>query len=97
MIYAACRNRLEAEKIAKHLLNKKLIACANYFPVNSMYLWKGKLTKDKEYVLLMKTDKSFALVCREIEGIHSYEIPCIEKIDAKYNKKFQEWMMKELK
>ena len=36
-IYITNPNKDEAKKIAKHLLNKKLIACGNIYPINSIY------------------------------------------------------------
>ena len=96
--YITCKNKAEAEKIANHLLKKKLIACANIFPINSLYKWKGKLQKDKEFVLLAKTQKNKSLSLeKEVRGIHSYEIPCILQINAKANKEFGEWLKNELK
>ncbi len=44
-----------AEKIATHLLKKKLIACANLFPIKSFYWWKGRIEESNEYVLIAKT------------------------------------------
>ncbi len=96
--YITCKNKAEAEKIANHLLKKKLIACANIFPINSLYKWKGKLQKDKEFVLLAKTQKNKSLSLeKEVRGIHSYEIPCILQINAKANKEFGEWLKNEFK
>ncbi|MBW2966233.1 divalent-cation tolerance protein CutA [Candidatus Woesearchaeota archaeon] len=96
--YIVCKNKAEAEKIVNHLLKKKLIACANIFPINSLYKWKGKLQKDKEFVLLAKTQKNklYSLE-KEVKGIHSYEIPCILQINAKANKEYERWLKNELK
>ena len=98
MLYVTCKDNNEAKKIAKYLLKKKIIACANIFPINSLYRWKGKLQKDKEFVLLAKTQKNklYSLE-KEVKGIHSYEIPCILQINAKANKVYGEWLKNELK
>ncbi len=97
-LYVTAKDTEEAQRISKHLLQQKLIACANIFPVDSMYRWKGKIVEGKEVALLLKTTKNkVAAVRKEIEKIHSYEIPCITEIDVTVNEKFGKWMEKELK
>lgn len=92
LIYITCKDKAESKKIAKHLLEKKLIACANFFPINSMYWWEGKIQDDKEFLLLAKTTKkNCSKVRKEVEGIHSYDVPCILEIDVDGNKEFIDW------
>ena len=58
LIYITNKNLKQAKLIAKHLLKNKLIACANLFPIKSMYLWQKKIEDDNEIVLLAKTKNS---------------------------------------
>lgn len=97
IIYITCKDNAEAQKIAQHLLEQKLIACANVYSIQSMYHWKGKIQNDEEYVCICKTlaDK-YELVKLEVKKIHSYEIPCILKIDAEGNEEYITWLGKEL-
>ena len=47
--YITAPNKKEAEKIAKKLLDKKLIACANVISkVNSYFAWKTKFKIQKK-------------------------------------------------
>lgn len=97
-IYITSPNKKEAEKIARHLLEKKLIACANIFPIKSLYWWKGKIAEDKEFALIGKTfAKNYGKIKKEVEKIHPYEIPCIVKISAIANPKYANWLKKEIK
>ena len=81
-----------------HLLRKRLIACANIFPIKSLYWWKGKIVNDKENVIIAKTkDKNFKRLVYEVKRLHSYTIPCILKIDAIANKDYEAWAKKELR
>ena len=97
LAYIICKNSSEAERIAMHLLKKRLIACANMFPIKSMYWWNSKIAKENEIVLLAKTDKiNFNKVTNEVKKIHSYEVPCIMLIDAKANKEYKKWVNSEL-
>ena len=83
----------EAKKIAKHLLENKLIACANIFPINSLYHWEGKIADENEFILIGKTTEgNFTKVKEEVEKIHSYDIPCIIKLKVEGNEKYFEWL-----
>jgi len=93
LTYITCKNKAQAKKIANALIKKKLIACANIFPIDSLYKWKGKLQSDKETVLLAKTNnKKIKAVEAEVKRLHPYEIPCILKINATANKSYQNWL-----
>ena len=67
----------ECKRIAKHLLEEQLIACANVVPmVHSVYRWKGKITDEKECLMLLKTSReSFPSLQKEVEKLHSYSVP----------------------
>lgn len=97
-VYITNENELEAKKIAKHLLEKRLVACANIFPISSMYWWNGKIEETKEIVLIAKTAKeNYNKVKAEVKKIHPYKIPCIIKIDVEANDEFEGWLKGELK
>lgn len=96
-VYITTPTKKEAKKISRHLLKKRLIACANIFPINSLYWWEGKITEDNEFVLIAKTtNTNFEKVKKEVEKIHSYKIPCIIKIPVSSNKKFFNWLKREV-
>lgn len=70
------------ERISRALIEKRLTACANYFPVRSMYVWERELERAEEYLLLLKVRSSdFAAVTEEIVRLHPYEVPCIVKYE----------------
>ncbi|MEK6910963.1 MAG: divalent-cation tolerance protein CutA [Nanoarchaeota archaeon] len=97
LIYCPCKNNKEADKISRHLLKMKLIACSNLFPIKSLYNWKGKIKNSKEIVMLAKTNnKNFVGCVKEIKKLHSYEIPCIIKLDVKSNREYFNWVENEL-
>lgn len=92
-IYITNPTKKEARKIARYLLKKRLIACANIFPINNLYWWQGKIVDDNEFVLIAKTTKNnFEKVKKEVEKIHSYKIPCVIKIPVSSNKNFFDWL-----
>ncbi len=98
LVYITCKNAKEAKNIAKALLKKKLIACANMFPITSMYRWRGKIENSKEVVLIAKSkQENYEKIKREVAALHSYHVPCIMKIDAVANEPYYKWLMGEMK
>jgi periplasmic divalent cation tolerance protein len=95
MLYVPCPSREEAKSIAKILLEKSLIVCANIFPITSIYKWEGEVVDDSEYVLFLKTfDGSIEKLKEKIKKIHPYEVPCIIKLDLEVNEEYFSWMQK---
>lgn len=98
MVYVTYPNIEEAKKIVNHLIEKRFIACANFFPVQSSFLWKGKVENSEEIVSICKTKKeNWQKVKSEVKKIHSYETPCIIKLDAEANEDFASWVNDETK
>ena len=80
------------------LLKKRLIACVNFFPIESSYWWKGKIENSDEIVSIVKTKKeNWNKLKREVEKIHPYEIPCIMKFDVEANEDYEKWINEETK
>jgi len=93
LIYLPCKDSKEATAISEICLSKKVIACANISPINSMYYWEGKVANDKEVVLILKTFKRlFNTIESIIKKNHSYNISAIIQIKAKVNKSYHSWM-----
>ncbi|HEB61807.1 MAG TPA: divalent-cation tolerance protein CutA [Bacteroidetes bacterium] len=98
ILYVTHKNKEEAKKIGDYLLNKHLIACANYFPIESGYWWNGNIESDDEFVSVLKTRKeNWKIVKKEIEKIHPYDVPCIMKIEVEANEKYENWIFNETK
>ncbi|MBU1131023.1 divalent-cation tolerance protein CutA [Patescibacteria group bacterium] len=97
LIYTVCKNKTEAKKIAAMLLKLKLIACANWWPIESIYRWKDKVVDDKEAAMILKTRKNYYKKIESvIKKIHSYEMPCIIKLSVdQVEKKYKDWLVQE--
>ena len=82
MLYFTAKDMTDAARIARHLLDRRLIACANVFPVRSLYRWEGKVADETEAVAICKTRR--ACVRRAVlaaRKVHPYEVPCIVSYD----------------
>ena len=99
MIYTTLPDKTITKKIAKNLVKENLVACVNFFPVESVYRWKNKLTEDKEYALIMKTRKSlYHKVEKRLKELHPYEIPAIVSYEIKDGlSDYLSWIKKETK
>jgi len=67
---------VEAEALARGLVEARLAACVNVLPgVVSHYRWKGKLHRDREVLLIAKTRQAkLAAFSRWIKEHHSYDV-----------------------
>ena len=67
----------EAGQIAEILIGSRLAACVQILPgIESIYRWKGTVTRDTEVLLLAKTTRMrFDELERRVRAVHSYETP----------------------
>lgn len=65
-----------ADKLAAALLERRLVACVNVIAgVSSRYRWKGKLEKDEESLLILKTTREhFAGIDAALKELHPYDV-----------------------
>jgi len=93
-VYITHENMDEARKVASHLLDKKLVACANFFPIESAYWWQGAIETADEIVSIVKTRaENWECVKSEVEKIHPYDVPCIVRFDIQANDAFETWIL----
>jgi periplasmic divalent cation tolerance protein len=80
----------EGRRIGRSLVEQQLAACVNITgPIRSLYRWKGRVADDQEVLLVIKTSRLlFDRVRREVEKLHSYQVPeilCLPVIDGAPN------------
>ncbi len=78
LVYVVTGDGEEAERIGLRLVEEKLAAGTNIFPITSIYRWNGKVQKDEEVAMLIKTKSQLVdAVIARVKELHSYEVPCI--------------------
>ncbi|MFL6194189.1 MAG: divalent-cation tolerance protein CutA [Thermoanaerobaculia bacterium] len=85
----------QAYTIAREIVARRQAACVNILPgVRSIYRWKGKICKDGELLLIIKTmEGEFEAVAATIRELHSYELPEILSFNVTHGEKgFLEWI-----
>jgi periplasmic divalent cation tolerance protein len=78
VVLVTCGSLAEGRKIARSVTEKKLAACANISSaaVESIYRWKGKIERAREYLLIIKTTaRRLKELEREVKRLHSYDTP----------------------
>lgn len=93
-IYITSKNAAEAHKIGRTLVEERLIACANYFPIDSIYRWKGNIEEAQEVAIIAKTRASLVdSLIKRVKQLHSYEVPCVVSwIIEKGNPDYMKWI-----
>jgi len=79
LAYVTVPDKKWGEKIAKHLLEENLIACANLSsPVTSIYRFEGKEETSQEIVIWMKTiAENKNIIVEKVMAMHPYENPAV--------------------
>ncbi len=77
-IYITASDSDEAKRIARAVIEEKLGACANMYPITSIYRWHGTIEEESEYALVIKTKTDLVeKLTARVRELHSYETPCI--------------------
>ncbi len=91
--YVSFPDKQTAEQIIGKIVEQKLAACGNSFPISSTFWWESKLQNEDEYVGILKTSLvKWAPLVRKIEEIHPYDVPCIMKIEVEANEAYEKWI-----
>lgn len=65
-----------AREIAVSLLELRLVACVQIYPIESLYHWNDSIEESSEFLIQMKTkNEHFKAVREQILRQHSYDIP----------------------
>ena len=76
MVLSSCP-REAAEGLARSLLDLRLAGCVSVLgPIESFYWWEGKVTRDEEVLLLIKTEDALVEeLCGVLRERHPYDVP----------------------
>ena len=99
IVLTTAPNIEEAENLAERIVTAKLAACVQILPaMKSVYIWEGKISKDAENLLLIKTlEAKFDELEKFIQTNHSYDVPEIVAIPAeKVSKNYLNWLNESL-
>lgn len=96
VILTTTPDMIAAQKLAYLLVENHLAACVNIIPeIEAVYHWEGKLTRESETKLIIKTSSSRATEARNfIKANHPYKVPEITTINAAMDAAYWDWVEK---
>ncbi len=93
LLYIPVGTSAEAKLLGEKAIEMKLAACANLFPIDSVFQWLGAIQHEKEFVLILKTLPSLKLSLQEwVKSAHTYEVPCIISWEVDVNDEYGHWI-----
>jgi periplasmic divalent cation tolerance protein len=98
-LFLTCGSWQQAQNIVDHLLEQKLIACAEFIPVKSKFWWKNKIEGGDEIKLIMHSiENYFDKIEAEVAKLHSYETFVLLAIPTTHvSEAAEQWLRDELK
>lgn len=98
-LHLTCQPGNEQE-IANALLERRLIACAKFSPIHSVYRWKGAVEEDNETYITLESaedlyDEIKAVVAATIKGYETFVLTVVPI--AKLNDEAKQWLKESLK
>jgi periplasmic divalent cation tolerance protein len=93
-VYITHESEDAAKTMVDQLVEKKIIACGNLFPITSAYRWEGAICNESEWISLVKTQsKHWEPLKTWVENKHPYDVPCIMKIEVEANDSYENWIV----
>lgn len=95
VVYSTFADEATAARVARTLVEERLIACANILPgARSVYRWQDQVKDEREVVVLMKTRKQdWTAFMSRLHELHPYDVPeCIAVRVAAGAPRYMEWL-----
>ena len=95
MVFSTFANEADAARVARVLVEERLIACANLLPgARSIFRWKDGVQDEREVVVLMKTRKQdWTALLSRLHELHPYETPeCVAVRIAAGAPRYMAWL-----
>ena len=77
MVLTTIAQKADADRVAKHLVERRLAGCVQVVgPISSTYWWQDEIEVAEEWLCLIKTGQSvYEEVEKAIIEVHPYETP----------------------
>jgi len=81
LVMTTCGDKANAELIASRLVEERLSACVQMFPIKSVYRWEGVVENAQEWMLFCKIRSiDYPKVEAAIRAAHTYSNPEIVEV-----------------
>lgn len=98
MVLSNLPDRDAAERLARHLVDRRLAACVNILaPCQSVYRWQGQVEGAEEVPVLIKTTATrYAELEGAIRSMHPYQVPEIIALSVSHGlEAYLQWVRTE--
>jgi periplasmic divalent cation tolerance protein len=93
IVYSMFGSEKDAANALDEMLSAKVVACGNYFPCTSSFVWNDSVHNEKEWVLIVKTSHKMSQNARDwLQKHHCYEVPAILSWPVQANESYARWV-----
>lgn len=93
VILTTTADKQGAKRLSAILLRKNLAACIQRVRIKSRYVWRGRVEREREYLLIIKsTRKNRKKIKRIFDSHHPYKLPEFVCLKAKSSKAYKRWV-----
>lgn len=76
LVLTTCGDAENARAIARDLVERRLAACVQIFPIDSFFRWEGRVQNETELMVLCKIRRAdYPDVEAAIRAAHAYDVP----------------------
>jgi periplasmic divalent cation tolerance protein len=95
LVITTVANKDQAQALVKALIQEGRVACAQFHPIQSSYVWDGKVVSEEEFKILFKTTQDHCqTLMQRIREIHPYELPAIYALEpSACDPSFAQWVV----
>ena len=78
LVHTTVAGRADADRLARHMVEQRLAACAQISAIDSIYRWQGAVQSEGEFRILFKTTAArWPALAQALRAGHPYELPAI--------------------
>ncbi len=93
MFYVTHPDEATARRIADQMVERRLAACANLFPMQSVYWWDSAVQQEGEWVTILKTSLEREAELEDaLRTLHPYQVPCLLRFEVRANDDYERWI-----
>ena len=77
-VYTTVKDESEAVILSNNIIRERYAACADFWPIRSIYTWEGFPEDVIQYMVIFTTDENkLERLIEYIKKLHSYKVPMI--------------------
>ena len=100
ILFISAGSRDEAERLGEAMVEARLAACGSVIPtIHSFYFWEGKMQREHEALLLLKTSADCVeQIQAYLQEHHTYQLPELLQVDVTGGSSaYLEWLLEGVK